>query len=204
VVFRGWGVVANRGYIRGGVRGFGIAGVGAVPGGFVAVGGTGLVAPPPDQVGDVFGRPAAWWSTDGLAWTRASVPEVGLNTAPFSWVVAWPYGLTVQQGNGGQWMSEDGRTWKPVPDGDMSFWSRWADEDRVVAIVDGDPNVGTPDQLWAWTKGPGWSQLSQSNFPAPWEWYEGFVTQNGVIALARLSGSDGWEQVVVLRGHATP
>jgi hypothetical protein len=182
----------------------GIASVGAVPDGFVAVGGIGLVAPPPGVIGDTFGKPAAWWSADGLTWTRASVQEAGLNTAPFTWVVAWPYGLTVEQGNAGQWMSEDGRSWKPAPDDDMSFWSRWADDNRVVAIVDGDPNLGTPDQLWTWIKGPGWRQLSQPNFPAPWEWYTGFVTQDGVVALARMSGSDEWDQVVVLRGHATP
>ena len=182
----------------------GIASVGAVPDGFVAVGGIGLVAPSPGVIGDTSGQPAAWWSADGLTWTRADVPEVGLNTAPFTQVVAWPYGLVVQQGNGGQWMSEDGRSWKPAPDDDMSFWSRWADDNRVVAIVDGDPNAGTPDQLWAWIKGIGWKQLSQANFPTPWEWYKGFVTQDGVVALARLSASDEWEQVVVLRGYATP
>lgn len=182
----------------------GVADVCATSGGFVAVGGTGLVAPPPNVIGDTRGRPAAWWSEDGSTWIKAAVQDGVHDAAPFTGVAAWPYGLILQQSNWGQWMSEDGRSWKPVPEGGMYQWGGWANDIRAVAVVDGDRNAGTPDQLWTWTKGLGWKELSQASFPAPWEWYRGFVTQDGVIALARLSGSDEWGHVTVLSGHATP
>ena len=175
----------------------GIADVGATPHGFVAVGGTNVV-------GNVSGTPAAWWSADGLTWSRAQVNGSTI-ALPFSYIdEVMSYGVIAMRGNEGvPWISADGRSWKPLPDSDMrslmTYASTWADADRTVALV---PSTGGgANEYWATTDGMSWRQL-KVNGTGSWALDKAFITTDGLIAVAEVQ-IEGKLTLVAVRAVAT-
>jgi hypothetical protein len=94
-------------------------------------------------------RPAAWYSDDGITWTRASVGDGGIGQSigtEFGPLYVGADGLLTCRGNremtaGGwrymmEWLSTDGSSWRPAPDLDQNpgCTSAAADGTRIVSL----------------------------------------------------------------------
>jgi hypothetical protein len=144
--------------------------VAAVPRGFVAggsVGGSSYLEQP-GYSGDAGGDAAAWWSPDGLSWSKASVESPPLEKLHFGHVYVAPSGLVAtgwaddSQGFSA-WTSPDGRSWDY-----LDSWQSiepggpWrdilVDGGRLLGLVHG-PDTDT-NHLWESLDGKSWHELT--------------------------------------------
>jgi hypothetical protein len=126
--------------------------------------------------------PAAWFSVDGMTWTRAAVNvdgelfpggaggmgEMGAVTAAGDGLIGW-WGQRVMSAGGPRftaaWASSDGRTWEPrdlnaVPSLRHAYVA--GDGTRIVALGPAPnpaPAWGGISQVWASLDGVAWSEL---------------------------------------------
>jgi hypothetical protein len=101
-----------------------IDGVAAIPGGYLAYGGVGRVNWVPGYMGTLGGSVAAWWSNDGVHWTRSAieVPHGGAQQMGPIYALEgglFAGGFVVTDGDNGPgyvhaaWSSvDDGKTWQ--------------------------------------------------------------------------------------------
>jgi hypothetical protein len=181
--------------------------VAAVPGGFVAIGGTGGSQLPAGVIGDVDSKAAAWWSQDGLRWSAASVAGAELATTLRGAIVT-SSGLVAAGTYGGAWLSSDGHSWTPLPASDLRTLDQfelWSDGRHDVGLLIGDVNTGggQGDQFWGSTDGGTMHQLKMTDYPAPFEFLRLFVTADGVVALAGDAGASETNGVFVVSAVAT-
>lgn len=143
---------------------------------FVITGATGVWTDPTTA------RPAAWYSADGMAWTRASVDDGGIGSGvgtEFGPLFAGSDGLLTCLGNremaaGGwrymlEWVSTDGTSWAPAANLDENPGCSWTagDGTRIVSL---GPRAHAAPYEWpgvtdAWTSADGetWRELTVSS-----------------------------------------
>lgn len=155
------------------------------------------------------GDATAWWSTDGKAWHRATVPggadaEIAAVAAGATGFVAvgsdgYPGGNTQLPGARGAavWTSADGRAWTRVPpqDGFAGGIMRSVvfDGSRYVGGGERIPRAGAgmPEPpIWTSADGRHWSRTARGSLPAVFDLVRLAVAPGGVFALAgSLDGS---------------
>ena len=143
---------------------------------FVITGATGVWTDPTTA------RPAAWYSDDGMSWTRASVDDGGIGPGvgtEFGPLFAGTDGLLTCLGHremaaGGwrymlEWVSTDGTSWAPAADLDENPGCSWTagDGTRIVSL---GPRAHAAPYEWpgvtdAWTSvdGETWQELTVSS-----------------------------------------
>ncbi len=132
--------------------------------GFVIVGRDGAPDTYSDATGSVLGvgRPAAWISPDGLAWTAAEVEGNEIKGAELSSVGAGANGLYATGIDDGTaiiarnaqrqgWASADGRSWRKIDQTDPGPADAIlaSDGTRIIALGGFPRTVPWPDQRWA-------------------------------------------------------
>jgi hypothetical protein len=139
----------------------------------VATSGTRIVA-----VGVEFGavqRPVAWWSPDGIDWSRA---ETQLDGNHASDVVAVPDGFLLvgagragpgEMTTGGLWFSDDGRTWARVGAGEPGFRNAGparavAFDGRLIMVGSRMPGLLLSGAVWTSTDGRAWVPIETPAF----------------------------------------
>jgi hypothetical protein len=150
------------------------------------------------------GVAAAWWSTDGRTWTRATVERAnGVGTSLDSISVGADGMVGVGSASGGKagtaWTSTDGRTWRPIavayagaviPPGTPALpsWSVVGDGQRLIAVA-GDNASGLV--MWASTDGSSWQRLTFSGATStiPSAVDGSFLVPSGLIAVGGPAGS---------------
>jgi hypothetical protein len=140
---------------------------------FVISGATGV------WIDDATAIAAAWFSDDGLTWTRATVddggmafPGIGTEFGPLH---AGSEGLLACRGNrqmsaggprfGAGWLSRDGESWSPAPRG-CSVLQTASDGTRIVSL--GPERMAPPPwpgitMAWTSTDGDAWQTMTLSS-----------------------------------------
>jgi hypothetical protein len=127
--------------------------------GWVVVGSVGGQAPICCDASGPIGRPAAWYSNDGMTWARASTRTPVTGSGELATLDAGSAGLVAREDPdrvlGGSiflWTSTDGRTWTHAPmsadqqgplrsfasDGTHILWEGWAASGPLPLFVSGD------------------------------------------------------------------
>ena len=161
----------------------------AYPGGFVIVGRDGVEDPRSEVVDPAnptplgLGRPAAWFSADGVHWSATDVDGVEIAGGELSQVVAGADGLfavgrgspTVGDATPSGWSSTDGRTWHAVgslgsdlPDMDLGASqpgyvtgvSVLASDGDHIVVLDRAARGAETMAAWVSTDGATWDQLA--------------------------------------------
>ena len=182
--------------------------VAAVRDGFVAIGRDGEPDVARGGVGvRGVGRPAAWWSADGGAWSVLQVQGVEAEGAELSDIFEVTDGYfavgsdTTTPGQNPRspllWYSADGRDWRMI--GPPAHWGRVSANGRQ-AVIFAAADFGTVALgAWASQDGRGWNQLSFSGDVAEMPAFETAVGQstrvdsvfaepNGIIVIGQQNG----------------
>ena len=136
--------------------------------GFVAVGDAGT-----NNGGTTTGSPVAWWSADGLHWTRAAVqahPGDGFFDvhAASNGLVAFSSTGAVP-GLGSFWTSPDGRSWKVSTADPLGVLGEGEGMGSAAGVFSGDGTrllgygiraVGQPPEYWVSFDGTHWTKLA--------------------------------------------
>lgn len=140
--------------------------------------------------------PAAWWSSDGIGWVKAELPGAKAAYPIQMWVRRLDDHTLVAFGEGA-WVSNDGRTWKPLaqpallaPYGGLTFDAHGQGDFRTdgrhgvqLRALNGsaeDPFAGGMSLL-IWTDG-GLETIAQSGDQPPYDWHtEWTVGPTGVL-----------------------
>ena len=183
--------------------------VSATSWGYVAGGAVGGQAPVCCVSLPSTGVAAAWWSTDGQTWTRASVQRTGGVGSDLGAIAVGAQGMVaVGSASGGKsgstaWTSTDGRTWKPIALApDIAYFGAPAVSPGVPTLpaytIEGDGArliaVGQDAafQLAIWTSldGLDWQQLTFSGATAAIpSTIDDYMVPGGLIAVGAAGGS---------------
>ena len=152
------------------------------------------------------GTPAAWWSSDGRTWSRASVDaaegQTGLDLISVGAKGMLAYAFASSNHAAASWQSTDGHVWTLLPPASSSpslapaISSRVSDDGvRMVAVT---PGNGSPLAMWVSSDGMKWQKLTfsgpSSDGPSlkegsPSIFVETFVVRDWLIVLGQHSGS---------------
>jgi hypothetical protein len=150
--------------------------------------------------------PAAWWSSDGRNWSRASVDaakgQTGMDLISVGAKGMLAYAFASSDHAAASWQSTDGRIWTLLPPASSSpaptpaISSRVSDDgNRMVAVT---PGNGAPLAMWVSSDGMNWQKLafsgSWSDGPSltesgPSMFVETFVVRDWLIVLGQHTGS---------------
>jgi hypothetical protein len=151
------------------------------------------------------GEAAAWWSTDGRTWSRATVERAnGVGTSLDSISVGAGGIVGVGSASGGKagtaWTSTDGRTWRPIAVAyagavvapgtpALPSWSVVGDGSHLIAFSgDGGARLA----MWTSTDGSTWQQLGFSGVTSaiPSAVDGTYLVPGGLVAVGGPAGSE--------------
>jgi hypothetical protein len=154
------------------------------------------------------GRPAAWFSQDGLTWVAADVEGAEVVNAQIGQVLVGADGLfatgvatpdTMWWQRTSAWASKDGRAWRLVDGLDAGLLNariKLSDGNRMV-ILGADSLTATSLAAWTSSDGLTWTRMESAGTP-PVAPYDGYQSADGAEVWAHNPGY--WDGIRRLEG----